>query len=154
MTRRILAGAVLGAAVLVYNMVGVSCGGDESVDGGPAQSECAGKSGGEPCGIGYCVMFGDTPECRPECTIPGETCELDESAGACYNTGAAGKNACLEPGAKAKGDTCTAFNDCAAGMACLSPDEAAALRCHEVCDGTCGEGTCEDTGLGFSVCVE
>jgi hypothetical protein len=92
--------------------------------------------------------------CRPECTIPGETCELDESAGACYNMGEAGRNACVEPGGRTKGDACAAFNDCAAGMACVSAGEETAPRCHEVCDGECGEGTCEDAGLGFSVCVE
>lgn len=153
MKNRVACGIALCALLFAVPAGWVSCGDEESIDGGVSRHECDGKANGDPCSAGVCVMLGDEPACAPECTIPGETCELSETAGACYNTGKPDRHACLDVGSKAKGEACAALNECAAGMACLSPEDPESFRCHEVCNVDCAEGTCTDTGLGFSVCA-
>ena len=66
-----------------------------------------------------------------------------------------GKNACLKAGDKAEGETCGAFNDCRAGMACL--DMGGSMVCYAICgtaDNCSGANdTCDPSGFGFGVCV-
>lgn len=133
-----------------FTALWTSCGDDAAADAGVADtgvSQCKGKASGEACPSGFCldIVAGGT-ECQPECTTPGDACEVGGTAGACYNIGVKGKNVCLKAGDKASGEACGAFNDCRAGLACLE-------MCYSICAGSCDDGNCETTDYGFSVCV-
>ena len=49
------------------------------------------------------------------------------------------------------GAACGAVNECVAGAQCLDRD--GVFSCLLICTDTCNNGTCTDTGLGFSVCM-
>jgi hypothetical protein len=137
-----------------------SCGDDAAADAGVADTgvaQCKGKAAGDACAGGFCLdIIANEMECQLECTTAGDTCELAGSSGACYNIGINGKNACLKAGDKAIGETCGAFNDCRAGMACL--DMGDGLVCLAICGSvdTCSgdNPSCDPSGFGFGVCLE
>ncbi|MBI5528953.1 MAG: hypothetical protein HY897_21710 [Deltaproteobacteria bacterium] len=125
-------------------------GGEDTGNGGG--NECDGKYTGETCADGVCVeLKGGEMMCAPECTDYYTDCP----SGNCYNIEPHGFFACMDTGIRDVGESCAAVNDCVAGVACL--DAGYGLTCWQVCDGAnpCDDpATCEDTGLGFDVCME
>ena len=151
---------VFAAAAVAASALWASCSEDSGADAGvvdAGDTQCAGKATGDQCTGGFCIdVTGGTTECSPECTVPGGTCELTGTAGACYNLGIKDKNACMTAGDKGIGEACGAFNECTAGMACL--DMGSNLLCYSICtadtDCTGDNPSCDTTNFGFSVCVD
>jgi hypothetical protein len=100
---------------------------------------------------GTCFRKAGTYElfCAVECFTVGDACDL----GGCYY--AEQGNYCFEAGTKVVGKTCGAPAECVVGVQCLDAADYG-MFCWQVCveDTDCTEpAICEDTGLGFSVCV-
>jgi hypothetical protein len=62
----------------------------------------------------------------------------------------------MENGDKDVGEECGALAECAPGSQCLDRSGAEKIMCYTICDECrpCPVGTCTDTELGFSVCLE
>jgi len=127
---------------------GKDTGGGGTPDGGGTVNPCLAAEFGSPCEGGYCA----STVCAPSCDTVGDLCD----DGACFSLGFEDKAVCAEAGDLVEGDECEAINECETGLTCLDGGDGTAycwLVCADTADCTDPQ-TCEDSGLGFSLCME
>lgn len=120
----------------------------------------AGCKEGDLCHWGRCIVVPWTSyTCVSECNAANEVCEPGNGEpGASHSCRKTSWGLyCLMDGIGKDDDLCWADFDCSSGLQCLNVEGYYdSPRCHKVCNDQmpCITGTCTDSGLGYSVCMQ